>query len=153
MNINKLIIAGRLGKDPEMRTTPNGKNVTQFTVATNRTWKDGNGQKQEFTEWVNCVAWGKTAESINTYFKKGKEIYCEGRLQTRSWEDQEGKKHYRTEMIVDNFQFVGYDKDSTGGGQSSYPAPSDDYSQPDAQDELPTIQAGGEDISVEDIPF
>lgn len=137
MNINKLIIAGRLGKDPELRQTTNGKSVVSFTVATNRVWKDQSGAKQESTEWVNVVAWGKTAESINKYFRKGKEIYLEGRLQTRSYE-KDGQKKYITEMVADTFQFVGFDKDGQQDG---------------ATDELPTIQQGGEDINVDDIPF
>lgn len=137
MNINKLIIAGRLGKDPELKTTTNGTSVASFSVATNRTWTDKQGQKQEDTEWVNCVAWGKTAETISKFFHKGKEIYLEGRIQTRKWQDKEGNNRYTTEMVIDTFQFVGYDKD--GGSKGNTPPP--------PQDNVST------DIDVEEIPF
>lgn len=107
MNINEIIVAGRLGKDPELKSTPNGTKVASFSVGTSRTWEDNNKQKQEQTEWFNCIAFGRTAEVIAQYFTKGKPIYLKGRMQTRSWDDKEiaGRKLYRTEMIVEKFYF------------------------------------------------
>lgn len=99
-SLNKVLVIGNLGKDPEMRYTPSGQAVTNFTVATNRTWTDGDGQRREQTEWFNIVAWGKLAEIANQYLAKGRRVYVEGRLQTRSWEDAEGQKRYRTEVVA-----------------------------------------------------
>ena len=148
MNINHVVIAGRLGKDPELKQTPSGMKVASFSIATNRNWKDKNtGEKKEETEWVNCVAWGRTAEVIATYFKKGKEIYIEGRMQTRSWDDKNGQKRYTTEVVVNTFQFVGSSNDAGGGGSA--------YSRDEqASPEEPSVQVGtDEDINPDDIPF
>jgi single-strand DNA-binding protein len=99
MNVNKAMIIGRLVRDPEVRSTPSGQTVTNISVATSYTWKDQSGQKQEKTEYHNVVAWAKRGEVIAQYFVKGQEIYVEGRLETRNWEDKEtGKKMYRTEI-------------------------------------------------------
>ena len=98
--LNKVMIIGRLGRDPEMRYTPNGRPVTAFSVAVNRTWIAGDGDKREETEWFNIVAWGNLAEICKQHLHKGQTVYIEGRLQTRGWEDQEGKKHYRTEIVA-----------------------------------------------------
>ena len=94
------MIIGRLGLDPEMRYTPNGRPVTAFSVAVNRTWTAGDGDKREETEWFNVVAWGNLAEICKQHLRKGQSVYVEGRLQTRGWEDPEGKKHYRTEIVA-----------------------------------------------------
>ena len=102
MDLNKATLIGRLTADPESRTTPNGQTVVSFSIATNLVWKDANGEKKEKTEFHNMVAWRKLAEIITQYLKKGSRIYIEGRLQTRSWEDQNGIKKYRTEIIADN---------------------------------------------------
>jgi len=107
MNLNHIVFAGRLGKNPEIKVLPNGTTIASFSVASDRVWKDANGQKQQDTEWANCSAFGKTAEVIGQYFTKGQEIYIEGRLKTRSWEDTDGKKKYSTGIIVESFQFVG----------------------------------------------
>lgn len=106
MYLNKAQVAGNLTRDPELKALPSGSQVVSFSVATNRKWTDKNGEKQEQTEFHNCTAFGKTAETIAKYFSKGKPIYVEGRLQTRSWE-KDGVKHYRTEVVVDTFQFMG----------------------------------------------
>ena len=106
ININKATIAGRLVRDPELKALPSGSAVVSFSVAVNRVYTDKDKKKVESTEFMNVVAFGKTAENINTYFTKGQEIYVEGRIQTRSWE-HEGKKNYRTEIVLDQFQFVG----------------------------------------------
>ena len=147
MNINHVVVAGRLGRDPELKQTPQGTQVASFSIATNRNWKDKNtGEKREETEWVNCVAWGRTAEVIAQYFTKGKEIYIEGRMQTRSWE-KDGQKRYSTEVVVGSFQFVGSANAQTTGGV----APSEDQPAPAA--DVPTVEYPDEDINPDDIPF
>ncbi len=98
--LNKVMIIGRLGRDPEMRYTPSGRPVTSFSVAVSRTWKSSEGERNEETEWFNIVAWGSLAEICKQHLAKGREVYIEGRLQTRSWEDPDGKKHYRTELVA-----------------------------------------------------
>ena len=98
--LNKVMIIGRLGREPEMRYTPNGRPVTAFSVAVNRAWVAGDGDKREETEWFNVVAWGNLAEICKQHLHKGQMVYIEGRLQSRGWEDQDGKKHYRTEIVA-----------------------------------------------------
>ena len=100
MSLNKVMIIGNLGRDPEMRYTPSGQAVTQFTVAVNRNYKDGQGEWQEETEWFRVVAWGPLAERTAEYLRKGRKVYVEGRLQTRQWEDRDGQKRYTTELIA-----------------------------------------------------
>ncbi|HEY7215537.1 MAG TPA: single-stranded DNA-binding protein [Thermoanaerobaculia bacterium] len=122
--VNKVILIGNLGRDPEVRSTPSGQPVASFTLATNRRWKDKNGQRQEQTEWHSIVVWGKQAEIAGQYLTKGKQIYLEGRLQTRSWDDrQTGEKKYKTEIVCDNFQMLGSarggDFESPGAGASA----------------------------------
>lgn len=108
MDLNKVQLIGRLTKDPEVRTTPNGKNVASFSVATGYSWTDQSGQKKEQTEFHNVIAWGKLADIIGQYLKKGSQLYIEGRLQTRSWDDKtSGQKKYRTEVIADNMIMLG----------------------------------------------
>lgn len=151
MNINHVVIAGRLTRDPELKSTPSGQQVASFSIATNKVWKDKNtGEKKESTEFVNCVAWGRTAETICQYFQKGKEIYVEGRLQTRSW-DKDGSKQYRTEVIVDTFQFVGSGGDGSAKNASPRPTSIDNGVAP--SDSYGDIPADQEDVKVEDIPF
>lgn len=112
--LNKVLLIGNLGKDPEMRSLPSGQSVASFTLATSRRWKDQGGQRQEQTEWHNIVVFGKQAEIAGQYLTKGKQIYIEGRIQTRSWDDrQSGEKKYRTEIVCDNFQMLG----SRSGGE------------------------------------
>lgn len=123
--LNKVILIGNLGRDPEVRSTPSGQSVASFTLATNRKWKDKGGQRQEQTEWHNIVVWGRQAEVAGQYLTKGKQIYVEGRLQTRSWDDKNsGEKRYRTEIVCDNFQMLGGrggpEMDHGGGGTPSY---------------------------------
>ncbi len=100
MSLNKAMIIGNLGRDPEMRYTPNGQAVTQFTVAVNRNYKDQSGEWQEETEWFRVVVWGQQAERAAEYLRKGNKVYIEGRLQTRQWEDQSGQKRYTTELVA-----------------------------------------------------
>ncbi|HDP25949.1 MAG TPA: single-stranded DNA-binding protein [Deltaproteobacteria bacterium] len=105
-SINKVLLIGRLGKDPEMRFTPNGKAVTNFTLATNEVWTDQNGERQERTEWHRIVTWGKLAENCAKLLSKGKLAYVEGRLQTRQWDDRDGNKRYTTEIIANQMQIL-----------------------------------------------
>lgn len=98
--LNKVMIIGNLGRDPEMRYTPSGKPVTSFSVATSRTWVTSDGERKDATEWFNVVSWGNLAEICNQYLRKGSKVYVEGHLQTRSWDDAEGNKHFRTELVA-----------------------------------------------------
>ena len=120
--INKVILVGNLGRDPEVRSTPSGQAVATFTLATSRRWKDKSGQRQEQTEWHTVVCWGRQAEVAGQYLTKGKQVYVEGRLQTRSWDDRNsGEKRYKTEVICENFQMLGQrggDFDTGGAGAS-----------------------------------
>ena len=119
--VNKVLLIGNLGRDPEVRTTPSGQSVASFTLATSRRWKDRDGNRQEQTEWHNIVVWGKQAETASQYLTKGKQIYVEGRIQTRSWDDKtSGEKKYRTEVVCDNFQMLGSRGESGGGGGSRH---------------------------------
>ena len=107
MSVNKVILLGRLGKDPELKTTTSGKTFCKFSLATSESWKGQDGVKQESTCWHNCVAWGKTAEVMAEYLTKGKEIYLEGSIVNRSYDDKDGNKKYISEVKVHTFQFVG----------------------------------------------
>ncbi len=142
LNLNKAMIIGNVTRDPDARTTPNGQNVTSFSVATNRRWTDQSGQKQEQVEYHNVVTWRKLAEIAAQYLKKGTKVYIEGRLQTRSWEDQSGTKRYRTEIVADNMIMLDRPSGSQGGGSSN--------TQEGAQ---PAPQSDEPEINVEDIPF
>jgi single-strand DNA-binding protein len=105
--LNKVMIIGQLGRDPEMRYTPSGRPVTSFSVATTRSWTSGDGDRREETEWFNVVAWGNLAEICKQYLRKGQSVYVEGRLQTRGWDDQDGKKHFRTELVASEMIILG----------------------------------------------
>jgi len=105
--VNKVILVGNLGVDPEVRFTPGGQAVANFRIATSESWKDKDGQKQERTEWHRIVVWGKLGELCGEYLKKGRQVYLEGRLQTREWNDKEGKKNYTTEVVASNVCFLG----------------------------------------------
>ncbi|MBI2980681.1 MAG: single-stranded DNA-binding protein [Chloroflexi bacterium] len=106
VSLNKVMIIGNLGKDPEMRFAPNGNAVTSFSVATNRVYTTAEGERKEETEWFNVETWGKLAEQCNQFLGKGRLVYVEGRLRTRSWEGQDGQKHYRTEIIANMVRFL-----------------------------------------------
>lgn len=107
MSVNKVIILGRLGQDPEMKFIPNGSAVCNFSLATTESWVDKSGQKQERTEWHRVVVWGKLAELCNQYLAKGRQAFVEGKLQTRSWDDKDGNKRYTTEILASTVQFIG----------------------------------------------
>lgn len=156
MYLNKAFLYGNLTRDPELRALPSGQQVASFSIATNRTYKNKEGQKQESVEYHNIVAFGRQAELIGQYVKKGKALFIEGRIQTRSWE-AEGKKNYRTEIVIENFQF-GPD----GGPRGAGPAGAGDYSSAPAREDhtMPAEKGGAgeiqypdEDINPEDIPF
>lgn len=105
--LNKVMIIGQLGRDPEMRYTPSGKAVTSFAVETRRTWVTPDGERREDSEWFNVVAWGNLAEICKQYLVRGQQVYVEGRLQTRAWEDADGKRHYRTEIVANEMVLLG----------------------------------------------
>jgi single-strand DNA-binding protein len=106
-SLNKVMIIGHLGRDPEMRYTPSGKPVTTFTVATGRLWKSADGEQHSETEWFNVVAWGSLAERCKNYLSKGQQVYVEGRLQTRRWDDNEGAKHVSVEIVANEMLMLG----------------------------------------------
>lgn len=145
MYLNKVMIYGNLTRDPEMKALPSGMNVTSFSVATNRVYNDRDGKRQEQTEYHNVVVFGRQAETVNQYLKKGSGAYVEGRLQTRSWE-KDGVKQYRTEVVADRVQFGPRGGDSAPSAGSST-APADDNKAPS----LPDYPE--EEINPEDIPF
>ncbi|MDD3302718.1 MAG: single-stranded DNA-binding protein [Candidatus Gracilibacteria bacterium] len=147
MDLNKSQIIGRLTSDIELRTTPNGQNVTSFSVATNRTWVDGSGMKQEQAEFHNVVLWGKLAEIASQYLQKGRRVFIEGRLQTRAWEAQDGSKRYKTEIIGDNMIMLDSNTSTPSSGDSDY----------SSENQTPAIKKTApkkeEEINIEDIPF
>jgi single-strand DNA-binding protein len=151
MYLNKVYIIGNLTRDPEMKSLPSGSKVTQFSVATNRVWKDQNGAKQEQAEYHNIVVFGRQAETSAEYLKKGQEVMIEGRLQTRSWDGADGKKNYRTEIIAESVQFGSKKGESSYGGSSS--APSSAPAPKKEDDVFETISYGDDEINPDDIPF
>lgn len=149
MYINKAIIYGNVTRDPEQKALPSGNKVCNFSVATNRTWKDQNGAKQEAVDYHNVVFYGKPAEVIAQYVRKGSGIMVEGRISTRSWDGPDGKKNYRTEIVGENFQFG-----PKGSGQSAAPmSASSSSAASSAIPEVDTIEYPSDDINPEDIPF
>ncbi len=151
MDLNKVMIIGRLTRDPEMKSIPSGANVTQLGIATNYVYTNQQtGQKVEQVEYHNVVMWRKLAEIASQYLKKGQRIYIEGRLQTRSWDGQDGKKNYKTEIVADNMIML--DGGRGGDAPARTAAPANDASaQKFPDEELPTIQQ--DDVNVDDIPF
>jgi single-strand DNA-binding protein len=159
MYVNKVLLVGNLTRDPELKSLPNGNKVCSISLATNRTYKDANGQKQESVEFHNVVAFGRTAENVAQYMKKGNSLYVEGRLATRNWEDKETKKKmYRTEIIAETIQFGSKGSGaSTSSGNSS--STNSSAGQSDTQkfdDETGAPGASidyGDTVNPEDIPF
>ena len=148
--INKAIIVGNLGRDPEVRYTANGNAIANITVATTESWKDKqSGERQEKTEWHRVVFFGRLAEIAGEYLKKGSQVYIEGRLQTRKWEDKSGQERYTTEIVASEMQMLG----SRGGGASE--APDDDYSSEarSAAGSSGGGTSGGDPDLDDDIPF
>ncbi len=134
-SVNKVILIGNLGRDPELRYTASGQGVTNFTLATNERWRDKDGNNQERTEWHRIVVWGKSAENCAQYLQKGRSVYVEGRLQTREWEDKDGNKRSTTEVVALNVTFLGSQRG--GGGPGGEPPP----------------ESGGSEAPAVDIPF
>lgn len=169
MYLNKVFIIGNLTRDPELKALPSGIQVVSFSVATNRTWKDQNGAKQEAADYHNIVVFGRQAEIVAQYLKKGSSALIEGRIQTRSWDDKDGKKQYRTEIVAERVQFGPRAGGATGG--ESFEGGSPRFSSPagatssasagaskagDAKstlDAMDSVEYPSEDIKPEDIPF
>ncbi len=146
--VNKVILIGNLGADPEVRFTPAGAAVANFRIATNESWVDKNQQKQERTEWHRIVVWGKLAELCGEYLKKGRQAYIEGRLQTREWTDKESKKNYTTEIVANTVQFLGGNAGAGAGGpraDGGFSKGSNDFGPP-AGDDMGPPPAGADDI-------
>ncbi len=144
--VNKVILVGNLGNDPELRNTPGGAAVCEFRLATNESWTDKGGQRQDRTEWHRIVVWGKRAEICSKYLGKGRQVFIEGRLRTRSWEDKDGNKRYTTEIVANDVQFLGGGAGGGGGqgrGGSDEPPPFGDA-------EFGNFGGGSPD---DDIPF
>ncbi len=151
MYLNKAFLFGNLTRDPELKSLPSGTKVVSFGLATNRTWKDKNGVKQESTSFHNIVSFGKQAEVMAQYLKKGRSVFVEGRIETRSWDDKnDGTKKYRTEIIVDNFQFG---PSSGGGSGDSYQKNQSEAPVKEKATQMDTIEYPTEEINPEDIPF
>jgi single-strand DNA-binding protein len=153
MNLNRAMIIGNLTRDPELRTTPSGQNVSNFSVATSSQWTDATGKKQERVEYHNIVAWGKLADICRQYLGKGRKVYIEGRLQTRDWEAQDGSKKTRTEIIAENMIML--DRPPAGSGAPGYSGPTEPTIAPitdKSQSEMDK-GVGEEEIKLEDIPF
>ncbi|MCM2338845.1 MAG: single-stranded DNA-binding protein [Burkholderiales bacterium] len=151
MYLNKAIVIGNLTRDPELRSLPSGIKVCTFSLATNRVWKDKNGARQESTDYHNVVVFGRQAETVAQYMKKGSSMLVEGRMQTRSWDDKNsGEKKYRTEVVADRTQFG-----PKGGSTGSPSSQGGDLSKGNASkpEEIDTIEYPEEDINPEDIPF
>lgn len=150
MFLNKAILIGNLTRDPELRSLPSGIKVCSFSIATNRVWKDKNGARQESADYHNVVVFGRQAETVAQYMKKGNSILVEGRIQTRSWDDKtSGEKKYRTEIVADRTQFG---PKGGGGGVATGPSAGTKNS-PQSPQEEDAIEYPEEDINPEDIPF
>lgn len=148
MNVNKVLLVGRLVENPEVRTTPSGQSVCTLRMATNRTWTDKQGSRQTDAEYHSVVLWGKMADIASRYLQKGSITYIEGRIQTRSWQDQSGVKKYRTEIIAENLQLG-----PKGEGSSHSPSSQQkEERQESSGEDIPIIEED-EEIDIKDIPF
>ncbi len=145
MSVNKVILVGRLGRDPESRFTASGQAVCNFSLATDRSYKDRNGQTQKQTEWHKIVVWGKLAEICQKYLKKGSQIFVEGRIQSRQWEDQQGQKRTAFEIVANEMRMLG------SRGEAGAAAPAHAAEEPEAH--APEDAGAGPEVSDEDIPF
>jgi single-strand DNA-binding protein len=152
-SVNKVILLGNVGKDPEIRSTPGGTMVANFSLATSDRFQDQQGNWQDRTEWHNLVAFKRTAEIVRDYVKKGSKLYIEGKIQTRTWDDKEGVKHYKTEILVNDLSLLSGREEGSGGysrpASSSSSAASFDQRPPAGQDDV----AQSAEISDDDIPF
>lgn len=148
MYLNKALVIGNLTRDPELKSLPGGTQVTSFSVATNRVWKDKNGAKQESVDYHNIVVFGRQAEIVSQFLRKGSSVLVEGRMQTRSWDSPDGKKNYRTEIVGDRVQF-GPRSAGSSAPQASAPKAEDKQEAPPIE----TIDYPEESINLDDIPF
>lgn len=144
-SLNKVMLIGNLGKDPELKYTPSGHAVVSFSLATSRRWRDKEGNNQEDTQWHNIKVWGRQAEIAQQYLKKGRQIYVEGRLETRTYDDKDGNRKWFTEVVAQNFLMLGSKRDDAGGGDYGGQPQPDYGNQPQ-----PSTQMGGDD---DDLPF
>lgn len=145
---SKVVLAGNLTRDPELRTTPNGASVCSFTIAVNRNYKDASGNPQEQTSFIDCTAWGKAGEMINQYLKKGQPLLVSGRLSQHSWEDKNsGQKRSRTEVVVEDFTFISGGNGNNGGNAGAASASGEAEIVPD------DIPMDGGEVDLNDIPF
>ncbi len=149
MYLNKAFVIGNLTRDPEIRALPSGIQVASFSVATNRVWKDKEGRKQESADYHNVVVFGRQAEIVGQYLKKGSNVLVEGRMQTRSWDGQDGSKKYRTEIVADRVQFGQRSSGSSGANTSTNQPAKSSEPKEDSGD----LQYPDEEINIEDIPF
>lgn len=147
---NKVILMGNLTRDPEVRTTPNGQSVANFSLAVNRSWKGADGNQQESVSYIDCVAWARTGEVIAQYMQKGRPILVSGRLEQRSWE-QDGQKRSKVEVIVEDFNFVGGGSGGSGGDFNNGPSDNSSSSADNAANADEDIKE--EAINLDDIPF
>lgn len=147
--INKLIIVGNVGREPEMRFTPNGNPVTSFSVATNETYTDSSGERQKRTEWFNVVTWNKLAETCNEFLAKGMMVYAEGRLHLRTWEGQDGQTRYRNELTAQTVRFLSR-KESIGESEPKEVTEAPETTEEEAPKKIPESQG---ELEPEDIPF
>ncbi|MDR3559342.1 MAG: single-stranded DNA-binding protein [Candidatus Pacebacteria bacterium] len=169
MNVNKVMLVGRLTRDPEVRTTPSGQTVASVSLATSHTWKDKNGQKQEKTEFHNLVLWGRLGEIAGQYLIKGQEAYFEGRLQTTKYSDKSGVDRYRTDIVVENMQLGAKPRSAYESGAGNFAPAGNNYNTPQnpaparpqaapapevPAEQLPTIDLDEEEeVRIEDVPF
>jgi single-strand DNA-binding protein len=155
MNLNKVQLIGRLTRDPEVRTTPSGQTVTTLAIATNRTWNDKAGQKQEKSEFHNIVIWGRLAEIAGQYLTKGQEAYFEGRLETRVYTGKDGVERRTTEVVAENMQMGSRAAGSTGARPQPTSPQAARPNQAPAVEEIPTINLdeGEDEVRLEDVPF
>jgi single-strand DNA-binding protein len=154
MNFNKVIILGNLTRDPEARALPSGQNVVNFSVATNRVYTDKSGQKQQTAEFHNIVAFGKLADICSRFLNKGKMVLVEGRIQTRSWQAQDGSKRYRTEIVMENMQLGPRSSGNTADtGKTSGAGTNDEIPVIDAEEPMNFDDEESSGVNVKDIPF
>jgi single-strand DNA-binding protein len=147
-SLNKVMLIGNLGKDPELKYTQGGQAVVTFSLATTRKWKDKEGGDKEDTQWHNIKAWGRTAEVANQYLKKGRQVFIEGRLEHRQYDDKEGSRKYFTEVVCEQMVMLGGKRDDAGGG--SEPSINEGQSAPREYSSSPKAGVGGDE---EDLPF
>lgn len=157
-SLNKVLLIGRLGQDPEMKSTPGGASVVSVSLATSENFKDKSGQRQDKTEWHKLVFWNRTAEIVSQYCRKGSQLYVEGTLQTREWQDKDGNKKYTTEIVVRNMQMLdskgqaqqgGFQQDQSFGGGFQM----NNHSQPPQQQQSVQTPGASDDFIEDDIPF